>query len=383
MHLIRRLTTVVALGLLVAPGAQAQDQGFLSVGDIDVDFLFNYYQQDGTKSPVTGGVGTEEMDVVSPVILVTWKVDEDWTLSTDLGADGISSASVDAIDQDVSSASEQDVRSYLNLRASRALGDDSTLTLLGGFSTEYDYQSFSGGLGWSKNLNQNNTTVSAQLRHFADTVDLYDIDGVQRGEDDRSTTDVTLGLTQVLDRRTLLSAELYVSQQSGFLSTPFHEVLLANGSTTTERLPDERQRSALGLSLNRSWTQRFVSRLSYRFYDDDWGIQAHTVEVEPHFLVSEASDLWVYPILRWHSQTASDYYAPAFTFLGGEEFLTVDGDLGEFTAEKYGIGFRRSFAAGRTGIFGRVRSVDSRITYYTREDGLESISASVGWRWRF
>lgn len=382
MHLTGRVLLGAVLGLLVAAGAGAQE-GFLSPGDIDVDFLFNYYHQDGDHSPVTGGVGTEEMDVLSPVILLTWRVDETWTLSSDLGADGISSASVDAMDGELSTASKDDARAYLNVRASRSLGDDSTLTLLGGLSNEYDYQSFSAGLGWSRDFNQKNTTVSAQVRHFADTVDLYDIDGVNRGEDDRATTDLTFGLTQVLDSKTLFSSELYWSDQSGFLSTPFHEVLLADGSRVTERLPDSRRRAALGLSLNRSWRPSFVTRLYYRFYDDDWGIQAHTVEIEPHFRLRETSNLWVYPILRWHSQTGSDYYAPAFGFRGNEEFLTVDGDLGEFDAQKYGFGFTRTFRAGRTGWLSRLRGVNSRLTYYTRDDGLESYSASVGWSWRF
>ena len=379
MYLKREALWLVGLLVLMPCVGQAQD-GFLVEGDIDVDFLFNYYSQDGDNSPVTGGIGTEDMDVVSPVVAVTWKVGEDWTLRSDLGVDSISSASVDAIDAQVSSASEQDNRSFLTVTATKDLAGQ-TLSVMGGLSNEYDYQSLMAGLGWSKNFKQRNVTVSAQVRHFADTLDLYDIEGVNQGEDDRTTTDLTLGLTQVLGPRTVLSGELYWSTQSGYLGTPFHEVLLQDGTRITERLPEDRTRTALGFWLNHAFSKGFVGRFYYRFYDDDWGIQAHTVELEPQFKVGDRS--WIFPILRWHSQTGSDYFGLPGTFSGDEPFLTADRDLSEFTSEKYGVGYRTTFAPGRTGWTRRMRSLETRATFYTREDGLESISISFAWGWRF
>ena len=363
---------------LVSP-AVAQD-GYLSQGEIDVDFLFNYYQQDGENSPVTGGIGTEDMDVLSPVIAVTWKVDDTWTLRSDLGVDSITSASVDAMDAEISSASRQDSRAFLTVAASREVGDQ-TITLLGGISTEYDYNSAMIGGRWTRAFNKQNTTVSAQVRHYADTLDLYDIDGVNQGEDDRSTTDVTLSLAQVLGPRTVLTGELYYGVQDGYLGTPFHEVILADGRRVTERLPDERTRAAFGLWLNHAFSERFVGRFYYRFYDDDWGIQAHTVELEPQFKVGERT--WVFPILRFHTQDGADYFGLPGTFLGSEDFITADRDLSEFTSEKYGFGFRTSFASGRTGWRRHMRGIESRLSYYTREDGLESFSLSLAWSWRF
>jgi hypothetical protein len=251
--------------------------------------------------------------------------------------------------------------------------------LLGGFSKEYDYGSAMAGLGWSTDLNDRNTNLSANIRFYSDTIELYDIDGIQQGEDDRETMDLTLGLTHVLGPRTLFSAELYLSQQDGFLSTPFHEVLLAGGGRTTERLPDSRSRQALGFRLNHSFSKRYVQRVYYRFYDDDWGIQAHTIELEPHFRISSKSNSWIYPILRWHTQDAADYFGLPFTFGGDEEFLTVDRDLSEFTSEKFGLGFSRSFErGGKKGMRGLLRSFDVRATSYSRDDGLDAFSVSLG-----
>lgn len=380
MHL--RRAKLLSLGLLwvFLPLASQAQEGFLIEGDIDVDFLFNYYSQDGENSPVTGGIGTEEMDVLSPVVAVTWKVGEDWTLRSDLGVDSISSASVDAMDSRVSSASEQDNRSFLTFSASKKMADQ-TLSFMGGFSNEYDYGSLMAGFGWSRELKQRNVTVSAQVRHFSDTLDLYDIDGVNQGEDDRATTDISLGLSQVLGPRTVLSGEVYWSMQSGYLGTPFHEVILQDGSRIAERLPEDRTRSALGLWLNHAFSKSFVGRFYYRFYDDDWGIQAHTIELEPQFKVGPRS--WIFPILRFHSQTGSDYFGLPGVFTDEAPFLTADRDLSEFTSEKYGLGYRTTFAPGRSGWTRRMRSFETRVSFYTREDGLESVSGSFAWGWRF
>jgi len=380
------LALVLALAGLALLAAPAGAQEVMADGQIDVDFLFNYYQQDGEHSPVTGGIGDEDMDVLSPVILVSWKVNEDWTLRTDLGVDGITSASVDAIDDNVSSASRQDSRAYATVTGSRPLGT-STVSLTGGFSSEYDYQSFMAGAGWSRDFNRRNTNLSANLRMYADTVELYDIDGVKRGEDDRDSLDLTLGLTQVLGPKTLLTVELYGAQQDGFLSTPFHEVILTDGDRVAERLPDSRRRTALGLGLNHAFSDRVVPRVRYRLYDDDWGIQAQSVELEPRFRLGETTGgggSWIYPILRWHTQTGSDYFGLPGVFDLEDRYFTADRDLSELTSEKYGLGWHwDAGAGGGRGWRGRLRRLQARVTWYSRDDGLESLSASFGVGVRF
>ena len=391
----RCLPHLALASLLVASSAVGQeaDPGLQSAGgeNWEVDFLLNYYDQDGDHSPVTGGIGTEELDVISPVFVVRWDKSEKWSFQSSIGIDTITSASTDNMDLGeavVSGASRVDARAFTQLTATRATGTQNLGFTLG-LSNEYDYQSLQAGLSWNRSFRANNTTVGASVRHYNDTVELYGIDGVQRGDDSRTTTDLTLSLSQVLSPKTILSVELYVSDQSGFLSTPFHEVLLApepgaaEGLRVAERLPDARRRTAVGLRLNHAVTPRFVPRLYYRFYDDDWGISASTIELEPHFRVSERRSLWIFPILRYHSQESSDYFAPAGTFVGNEPFITADRDLGEFTSEKLGMGWRASFRPNRSGWKSRVRWIESRVTTYSRDDGLDALSISLGFGFAF
>ncbi len=372
------------LALLCALGAG-------SAAAVDIDFLFNYYDQDGEHSPVTGGVGTEDLQVVAPVFVVRWAVSDDWTLNFDLGVDSITSASTDNIDTAVSSASRRDSRTYTQVTASRKWRQNQTWRFGASVSNEYDYTSLGANIAWSLDFNQRNTTFTAGLRYFSDTIDLYDIDGVVHGEDDRQTADLSLSLSHVFGPRTVGSVEINYTSQSGYLATPFHEVILAPapgagdqalGEHVTERLPDSRQRLAVGLAVNHTFSKWIVQRLYYRYYDDDWGVAAHTVEAETHFRLPTEIEAWIYPILRFHSQSGSDYFGLPGTLTGDEAFFTADRDLSEFTSEKFGIGLRLGFRK-KSGFFSKLRSFESRLASYRRDDGLDAVSFSLALGWRF
>lgn len=387
MHLKGTRLAVALAAALSAAGCASHGGGSAQPRQprgIDVDFLLSYYDQSGEHSAVTAGTGTEDQQVLSPVILVGWAVSDDWSLRADLGVDQITAASVDAIDTEVSSASRVDQRAFTDLTATRRVGERSTVSYTLGISNEYDYQSLSGAVGYTLDLNERNTTLAVRLRHYEDTVKLYDIDGVNRGDDSRRTTDLAVTVTQVLGPRTVGSIEVDSTYQTGFLSTPFHEVALRppGGAEVrvAERLPDSRRRVALGLSLDQAFGRSVVQKLNYRFYDDDWGIRAHTIAAETHFRLPIATETRVFPILRYHQQSASDYFGPTGSFTGREDFFTSDWDLAEITTTKYGIGLSGSAPAGQTWRLG-LRRYEARFTLFSRDDGLDGMTASFGLGW--
>ena len=346
---------------------------------IEVDFLAGYYEQDGENSPVNGGIGSEELTSASPIVVVRFITDR-WTYSGTFGLDNITSASIDAMDDNapegfnVSSASRKDNRAFISLSAQRSFGAD-TWRFTVGSSQEYDYGSLSGGVAWSRILPGGNTTVGASLMHYEDTVELYSIHGVKEGETDRTTTDLSLTLSRVLTKRTAGSIELFASDQSGFLSSPFQEVILSDGTHVAERLPDSRARYGARLALNHSWRRGLIHRSAMRYYDDDFGIDSLTLEQELHFALPKWNDAWVYPILRYYRQSGSDYFGEPGGFDPGTTWYTADRDLSELTSTRFGLG--GSFALGRGGF----RDIDLRLTYYDRDDGLTAFNLSFGLRW--
>ncbi|MCO6490172.1 MAG: hypothetical protein J5I98_17295, partial [Phaeodactylibacter sp.] len=82
---------------------------------IDVNILFNYYDQEGNHSAVTGGIGTEKLTDYDTRIIVLVPVDSASRLSAEAGFNTYSSASTDRIDSRMSSASSSDIRASVQL----------------------------------------------------------------------------------------------------------------------------------------------------------------------------------------------------------------------------------------------------------------------------
>ena len=413
--------------LLLSGGAAAQQaspalQEVAEDGnELAVTFLFNYYDQDGDRSPVTGGIGTEDLQVAAPTVLIDWPVSEKWRLNFEVGADSITSASTNNMDVDglqspvlrrdddddydddhdddddhdhdddeyderdgTSSASLVDVRGYLNATATRTW-ERSSISLFTGFSAEWDYRSVALGGSWSYDVQEGLRSFAVGLRHFFDVVDLYEIDGVQRGQSDRDTTDLSLSFTSVLSRRAVGTVELTAIEQSGFLSTPFHEVVFApsvlfpTGEVVAEQLPASRRRYSVGLALNHMISRGVVHRPRLRWYEDDWELEAQSFDYEIHFRLPTEREMWVFPIFRYHTQTGTDYYGRPGDFSRIDDFYTADPDLSEFDLLKFGFGvrFQLPSVVGR-----RFEDLEVRLNRYDRDDGFEAmtISFAVGTR---
>ncbi|MEM6803700.1 MAG: hypothetical protein AAF696_20010, partial [Bacteroidota bacterium] len=110
----RKLHTLFFL-ILFSPsflaGQIKQDSTFqLKEGEVDVNFLFNYYKQDGIHAAVTGGKGTEELEDQDVSMIVIVPLDTLTNLDVKVGFNHYSSASTDRIDSRLSTASAKDNR---------------------------------------------------------------------------------------------------------------------------------------------------------------------------------------------------------------------------------------------------------------------------------
>jgi hypothetical protein len=148
----------------------------------------------------------------------------------------------------------------------------------------------------------------------------------KRADDDegsdatKSVTDLGLGLTQVLGRRTVLSLNYTNSRVAGYQTDPYKIVSVVDGVTGApapvsgdptrdlylyESRPDNRVKNAIAAELIRS-LGRDVVTLSYRYFDDDWGITSHTGEL--HYRLNFAKGRYFQPNVRWYHQTEADFY---------------------------------------------------------------------------
>ncbi|HPE56585.1 MAG TPA: DUF3570 domain-containing protein [Bacteroidales bacterium] len=387
----------------------------------EVDFLMSYYQQDGDHAAVTGGIGTEKLNNITPTIVLSVPLNEDDVLTIDGEVSAYTSASSSNVnpfdgtkpaDPFVASSGASGSDAWIGANASYSHSSDDRNRIWSGklsISNEFDY--FSIGIGGSHTwlFNQKNTEFGLSGNVFFDSwypVYPYELRPFAEGgsgyfpgtpvynptfstftKTGRNSYSAGLFISQILSKRLQgsLSAD-YVMQQ-GLLSTPFQRVYFSDVDSSfyenfrladdIERMPDTRSKVAVGGRLNYYINQYLTLRTFYRYYFDDWGIQSHTFSVEVPVKISGSFTL--YPSWRFYNQTAADYFAPYAKHLSTEQFYTSDYDLSKFTANQYGFGISYTdiFTRFHISKFG-MKSIDLKYHYYSRDTGLKASIIALG-----
>lgn len=343
----------------------------------DVQVLFSYYTQDNNHSAVTGGIGTEDLQVYSPQVSMDSGNDSTTVYHVDAGVDIITSASTDNIDFVRSSASRVDARTHFNVGFNhRIKNTGTTYGVNGGLSIESDY--FSRGIAVSvSHAASASREFSVSFQTFFDDLRwgrlhngkpqklLYPVE--LRSTQwftvhNRNSFNLALGWYETINSRMAIGIYPGVIYQTGLLSTPFHRVYFTDKSERVESLPTQRLKFPLGIQLNSFIGSRYVLRSYYRFYWDDYGISSHTMNLE--LAVKMSYKLSLTPFVRLYKQTQANYFNPYGENDPMKEFYTSDYDLSKFTSYKTGLALRY------TPISSRFREMEIRYAYYKRSDGL-------------
>lgn len=263
-----------------------------------------------------------------------------------------------------------DTRAAISANWQQPIGDLSTIDLGFHVSNEYDYTSFGVSANVAHDFNKNNTTLSAGLAFAADDIDPVggapipfafmrgeEIESSKRGTESKDTTDLLLGISQVLSRRMVVQLNYSLSDSSGYLTDPY-KILSVIDPTTGEPVPgpdglyayryESRPDSRRKQSLFGKLKYRFESGTldaSYRYMTDDWDVVSHTAELRYRWEMQASS--YLEPHLRFYTQTAADFYRPALVDVGPlPGYASADYRLGEFDAVTVGLKYGRTLANG-------------------------------------
>jgi len=383
----RILISLTMLFPFISIGQNSEYQMKKNSDEIEANFLSSYYQQDGNNAAVTGGIGTEELKDFANVFIVNIPLDSINAISVTTGVDYYTSASTDMIDNRMSSASRKDVRTYGTINYIRKnLSNNMTYGFRLGGSTEYDYNSISGGFSLTKEWNEGNSEVSLSGQAFVDQwTTYYPVElrsKVSVPTKGRQSYNLSLVYAQVLTKRMQMSISAEAIYMKGLLSTPFHRVYFEDGGLDIERLPESRLKIPASIRLNIFPFDNFIIRTYYRYYQDDFGIKAHTASIETPIKLSNT--FTVYPFYRYHTQSAADYFAPFEQHLSSDAFYTSDYDLSNLSSHKFGIGFRYAplYGIGRAKIpftkrVFNLKYLQMRGSVYKRDTGLNGFSISL------
>jgi len=361
----------------------------------EINLVSAYYHQNGNNSAVTGGIGTEKLsDFANTIDLQMSKLNKNGKKNTflfELGVDHYTSASSDKIDPStISSASSADTRIYPSLNWTHSNEETgNSFGFTGSYSTEFDYQSMGAAFNLTRLSKDKNTQFDFKLQAFLDQwtvilpIELRTGNTGRGGEQydtaPRNSFSASFSLSQVISQKFQASLILEPSYQKGLLATKYQRDYFTDGSLRSETLPDKRYKLPIGLRMNYFLDDRFVIRTFYRYYMDNWGIRAHTAELEIPVKIN--SFFSISPFYRYNNQIGAKYFAPYGQHSPSEQYFTSDYDLSTLTSDFYGAGIR--FAPPK-GVFGwqRLNMLELRYGHYSRSTSLVSNIVSLNLKFK-
>ncbi|MEY4934056.1 MAG: hypothetical protein RIS64_415 [Bacteroidota bacterium] len=390
----------------------------------EANLVSSYYTQDGNHSAVTGGIGTEKLTDYSNTFDLKMtrvgKTGRKHSIHLEIGFDHYSSASSDMINPDNSrggggrpggGGNATTGASYSDNRIYPSIGwqvEDKkkgyTFGANGSFSTEYDYTSKGIGLNFSKSSKDKSQEFGVKLGAFFDTwMVIYPYElrppGYGTGGHDggggpggggggggtidytpRNTFNAAFSFAQIVNKKFQMSFMAEPVLQQGLLATKYQRVYFTDGSAKPENLPDQRLKMPVSVRANYFMTDFFLVRSYYRFYTDDWGLQAHTLSVEPVLKITPF--LSISPFYRFYAQNNVKYFAPYKEQNTASPYFTSDYDLSKFTSQSYGSGIR--YVSNGDDIIGdmNIGSIELRYSHYVRSTDLVSSMVTLALKFK-
>ncbi len=354
----------------------------------EANLVTSYYKQDGNNSAVTGGIGTQKLTDISTVIDVKFtrwdKKERKHTYDIEIGFDHYTSASSDNVDpHTVSGASRADSRLFPSLSWSvENQKKGSTIGVGVALSSEFDYQSIGVNAMFAQKTKNRNGEFTAKAQVFLDKlkyilpIELRPTGSGGGGDDEddyenrsRKSYSGSLSYSHIINKRLQVMFIAEMIKQQGFLGLPFHRVYLNNNAVVVENLPDTRTKIPLGIRASYFLGDKIIVRGFYRYYHDNWGLNAHTINLETPIKINPYFS--VIPFYRYYSQTAVDYFAPYKMHTTADQYFTSNYDLSKFNSNFYGAGFKITPLKGVLGIQ-RISMLEMRYGHYSRTNGLNS-----------
>ncbi len=383
MNNIKNKLSIATCTLLGSAAQQAN--AIENAWDLDSSFLY-YSEADDRVSVskamvfLTGDISNEDtvnvnvvldtMSGATPTGAVRSKTSG---VSSFTGASGASSSiSGGAV---VDKVNFNDTRLGIALSWTHSLSRLSSLSYGGSLSVEKDYQSYGASINYSQDTEDRLTTYTAG---FASSIDeIYrKTDGTPKplskvddniifSNGERYSYDFIVGVSKVLNRKTVAQVNYTLSYSDGYHTDPYKvisEVNLVEDFDTGEfawaelnryyeARPDTRLRNAIFTSMAHQYGESGETvHASYRFYSDDWGISSNTIDLTHRTPLS--GDSYIEPHFRYYKQSAADFFVHSFvnndvsTPIDLPEYASADYRLDEAVALTTGIEYGMKISGG-------------------------------------
>lgn len=258
-----------------------------------------------------------------------------------------------------------DSRVALSADWEQPIMDEYSRIIIGGnLSKEFDYMSLGVSATFLRDFNNRNTTFSAALGVNSDSISpVGDVPtpfahmkdagtGTNRDtdSDSKTITDVMFGVTQVINRTTLMQFNLGLSSTSGYMNDPYKVISVvddATGNLTAtlgadelpyvyENRPDSRSRQTFYWKTVHHLNEDVIN-VAYRYYTDDWDVDSHTIDLHYRYELSDGS--YLQPHIRYYTQSAAEFFTHNLVESQSNvvQYASSDYRLGELNTTTIGL----------------------------------------------
>jgi hypothetical protein len=203
-------------------------------------------------------------------------------------------------------------------------------------SDESDYHGKTAFGSLSQDLFGDLTTVSLGFSRGWDAVGKRGEPEFRRNVDRRN---FRIGISQVLTRDLLATANFETVTEQGYLQNPYRNMRYSIGGGYTygpEVYPNTRTGNAGSVLAKYYLPWRAAASASYRYYQDTWDIRAHTAKLE---LTQPLWKEWVFTgSYRYYRQNAASFYSDLFPSANYQNFMARDKEISAYASHTIGIG---------------------------------------------
>jgi hypothetical protein len=328
MEPLMRFSQKIALTLFLTSSAVAAFAAILPEERVDV--LYHRYDGGGIK-------------VDGPSLLVRKNFAETVSVSANYYVDKVSSASIDVVTQASPFGYSED-------RTETSVGVDylyDRTLLSAGYtkSDEDDYTAETLRFDISQEFFGDLTTVSMGYSRANDEVRQ---NGNAAFEETVDRQHYRLGLSQIVTRDLIVSAGYELITDEGYLNNPYRSVRYLASPTAyafeAERYPHTRTSDALALRALYYLPYRAALRGEYKYYKDDWEIEANSFEISYTHPLPKGFMLDVR--YRLYQQDKAEFYSDLYARQDFQNYLARDKELSSFDATTLGVGISYEFLSG-------------------------------------
>ncbi len=272
----------------------------------EVGLRYTNYNEDSIDSDRLVFGASERYDIDVTQFWIEAPVGANWSVALDVQNDYMTGASPWFVGQTaegvpgviMSGASIQDNRVEVGV-ATRYFWADGNAGFSVSQSKEDDYEALAVGLDVAWNSEDNSRTWSASISSSSDTVEpVQGVIPVFIDREDIDTQSGYFGVSQILSQTAIVRVGLSYTYSEGYLTDPYK---------FADARPDEHARVALSLGYRKFVVDADgVLQVDYRYYDDDWGTDSHTLELA---WTQNWRSLALTPYLRYYTQREADFFS--------------------------------------------------------------------------